>query len=137
MPASKQPKPGSYLFLYGSLLPGDAPAEIAPAIAKLRSLGAGTVRGLLYDLGEYPGAVLDDSAGGHIHGAIFELPEDEELLSALDTYEDFHPNDAEGSLFVRMLQPVVFANGELLQCWMYVYNRDPGAARLIPSGRWL
>ena len=136
MPASKQPKPGSYLFLYGTLLPGHAPAEIAPAVAKLRRLGAGTTRGLLYDLGEYPGAVLDDSAGGHIHGTIFELPRAKEVLSALDTYEDFDPNEPQSSLFVRILQPITLPNGELLECWMYVYNRDPGDARLIPSGRW-
>jgi gamma-glutamylcyclotransferase (GGCT)/AIG2-like uncharacterized protein YtfP len=125
-----------YLFLYGTLLPNHAPSELAPAVARLRRLGEGTVRGHLYDLGAYPGAVLDALASAHIHGTVFELPDDEELLCALDLYEDFHSGNVESSLFVRSLQPVTLANGEIVQCWMYVYNRDASGARRILSGRY-
>jgi gamma-glutamylcyclotransferase (GGCT)/AIG2-like uncharacterized protein YtfP len=126
----------SYVFLYGTLLPGHAPEEIAPAVRKLRRLGEGTVHGVLYDLGKYPGAVLDKSAGARIHGTVFELPDDEALLSALDAYEDFAPGNEQASLFVRTLQPVTLVDGEILQCWIYVYNRDVSGARRIPGGRY-
>ena len=136
----------SYLFLYDTLLPGHAPQEIAPAVRKLRRLGEGTIRGMLYDLGAYPGAVLpqhaagdpilNESAEGRIHGTVFELPDDEELLRALDGYEDFDPTNEQASLFVRTLQPVTLVNGEILQCWIYVYNRDVSGAHRIPGGRY-
>ena len=126
----------NYLFLYGTLQPDHAPAEIIRASKKLRRVCEGSVRGTLYDLGDYPGAVLDNSAGGSIYGTVFELPNDEDLLTALDQYEDFHPENVQGSLFVRTLHPVMLASGEFLQCWMYVYNRDPVGARRIPSGRY-
>jgi gamma-glutamylcyclotransferase (GGCT)/AIG2-like uncharacterized protein YtfP len=126
----------NHLFLYGTLLPRHAPAEIAPAVARLRRLDEGTVRGYLYDLGEYPGAVADESAAGCIHGTIFEMPEDDALLSALDDYEGFDPKHAETSLFVRALHPVTLAAGGVLLCWMYAYNRVPARARLIPGGRY-
>ena len=50
------------LFAYGTLRPGHAPDEIAPAVEKLRRVGEGFVTGVLYDLGNYPGAVLDPSS---------------------------------------------------------------------------
>ena len=124
------------IFLYGTLLPQHAPEEIAPAVAKLRRLGEGAVRGLLFDLGDYPGAVLDESAAGHIYGTIFELPDEEELLSLFDLYEGFDPENVEASLFVRTLCPAALASGEELQCWIYVYNREPLNAHRILSGRY-
>jgi gamma-glutamylcyclotransferase (GGCT)/AIG2-like uncharacterized protein YtfP len=90
----------------------------------------------LYDFGDYPGAVLDATASSQTHGTVFELPDDDSVLSALDAYEDFHPDNVESSLFVRTLQPVTLVNGDLVQCWIYVYNREPGGARPIPSGRY-
>jgi len=140
----------SYLFVYGTLLPQHAPREIEPAVAKLRRLDEGTVRGLLYDLGGYPGAVLDESEAGRIHGTVFELPDEDEfhpgmptagapgipLLQRLDDYEGFDPQNVQASLFVRKLCPVTLATGETLQCWIYLYNREPRNAPRIPGGRY-
>ncbi len=123
-----------YLFSYGTLQPGRAPAEIAPAVEKLRLVGNGFVRGVLYDLGEYPGAVLDSSAEGTIAGSVLELPEDEGILAELDEYEGFDPSAPQQSLFVRVPQPVTLASGGTLVCWIYVYNRETAGARVLNSG---
>ena len=69
-----------YLFAYGTLQPGLAPTKIARVAAKLRPVGEGFVRGVLYDLGGYPGAVPDPNAKGRIIGTVMELPEDEDCL---------------------------------------------------------
>jgi gamma-glutamylcyclotransferase (GGCT)/AIG2-like uncharacterized protein YtfP len=50
--------------VYGTLRPGRAPAAVAAVVATLRPLGAARVRGRLYDLGAYPGAVPDSGAPG-------------------------------------------------------------------------
>ena len=47
-----------YLFAYGTLAEEHAPQEIAGTVTQLRYVGQGFVFGRLYDLGEYPGAVL-------------------------------------------------------------------------------
>ena len=73
-----------YLFAYGTLQPGLAPTKIARVAAKLRPVGEGFVRGVLYDLGGYPGAVADPSAMGKIAGTVMELPEEEGVLERLD-----------------------------------------------------
>jgi len=48
-----------YLFAYGTLRPGFAPESVAPMVDRLELVGEGFLQGLLYDLGEYPGLVLD------------------------------------------------------------------------------
>src|SRR4051794_6778720 len=49
----------SLLFVYGTLLPGQAPPAMRDLIARMSDLGPATVRGRLYDLGAYPGIILD------------------------------------------------------------------------------
>src|SRR5262249_36826380 len=86
-------------FAYGTLLGGRRPAAIARTAERLAVLGPATVRGRLYDLGEYPGLVLDPAAN-EVHGTICTVP-DEAVLAALDAYEGFEPDAPARSLFVR------------------------------------
>ena len=116
------------LFAYGSLQPGCAPAEIASVAAKLRPLGAGFVRGALYDLGRYPGAVPDGHANSRIAGSVLQLPRDTAILRLLDEYEGFSPQAPEQSEFVRERLLVEMAAGGTIECWIYRYNRRPDAA---------
>jgi len=75
-----------HLFLYGTLLPGEAPNEIASIVKRFRRLGSAHVRGRLYDFGEFPGAVLDPSSRSLVHGELVLLPSDGRILEALDQY---------------------------------------------------
>jgi gamma-glutamylcyclotransferase (GGCT)/AIG2-like uncharacterized protein YtfP len=128
-----------FIFVYGTLLPGLAPPEIAPAVAQLRSVAQGSVQGVLYDLGEYPGAVIDlpdidlleKEVRGCIPGMIFQIP-DHGLLRQLDEYEGYDPASPTASLFVRKLYEVRLDDGHTLSCWVYVYNQNPGNARKVP-----
>jgi gamma-glutamylcyclotransferase (GGCT)/AIG2-like uncharacterized protein YtfP len=122
-----------YLFTYGTLHPGRAPAEIAPSVEKFRPVGEGFVPGVLYDLGDYPGAVLDPSSPQQVSGTVFQLPEDGDLLRQLDEYEGFNPDAPEQSLFLRVQCPVVLATGGVLNCWVYAYNGKPEPARIVAS----
>jgi gamma-glutamylcyclotransferase (GGCT)/AIG2-like uncharacterized protein YtfP len=110
------------LFIYGTLHPDRAPAEVAPAARRLRPLGPATIRGTLYHLGEYPGVILDPTASP-ISGELFTVP-DEATLAALDAYEDFRPADPTNSLFLRVQTTATKPDGSDLTCWVYVYNRE-------------
>jgi gamma-glutamylcyclotransferase (GGCT)/AIG2-like uncharacterized protein YtfP len=123
----------AYLFTYGTLHPDHAPAEIAPAAEMLRPVAEGFVRGQLYDLGDYPGAVLDPSSPQQISGTVFQLPADPAILRQLDEYEGFDPDAPEQSLFLRVQCPVALANGGAFTCWIYVYNGKPEPARIVAS----
>jgi len=124
-----------YIFFYGTLLPELVPPKMVRAVSQLKAVGVGTVSGRLYDLGNYPGAIL---GGGRsrIRGRVFELPAEESVLKALDDFEGFQPGRAANE-YVRRRCRVVLEDGQKLTCWIYEYNRQPGPARLIPDGDYL
>jgi len=124
-----------YLFVYGTLLPGRAPAVIAEVVDRLRVVGRGTTPGRLYDLGAYPACALDGVCGRLIHGVVLELP-DADVLGRLDWYEGYAAHDDAGSLFLRTVCDVTLAEGGRVRSWVYVYNRPVKAARLISGGRY-
>ena len=123
-----------HLFLYGTLLPSEAPQEIASIVRRFRRLGSAHVRGRLYDFGEFPGAVLDPSSRTIIHGELVALPSDGRILQELDRYEEFDPSDPKRSLFVRKKTKIQMANGSSREGWIYVYNKSPKQAKLVRGG---
>jgi gamma-glutamylcyclotransferase (GGCT)/AIG2-like uncharacterized protein YtfP len=126
-----------HLFLYGTLLPSEAPKEIASIVKRFRRLGSAHVRGRLYDFGEFPGAVLDPSSRTIIHGELVVLPSDGRILQELDRYEEFDPSDPKRSLFVRKKAMVQMANGSSREGWIYVYNKLPRKAKLVRGGDYI
>ncbi len=110
------------LFIYGTLHPDHAPREIAAAARRLTSAGRATIRGRRYNLGEYPGIILD-STGPAIPGELFTVP-DAATLAALDAYEDFRPADPDNSLYLRVETTATRPDGSSVTCWVYAYNRE-------------
>lgn len=123
-----------YLFAYGTLQPGLAPREVAHLVAQMKLLGTGTISGALYDLGSYPGAIVDPASTRRITGTVFRLPADPKFLAALDEYEDCFPDNPSASLFVRRIHAVILSDDTLLHCWVYEYNRSVDRARVMESG---
>jgi gamma-glutamylcyclotransferase (GGCT)/AIG2-like uncharacterized protein YtfP len=110
------------LFVYGTLRPGRAPAEIAAIVDLLTLVGEATLRGRLHDFGAYPGIVLDANADD-VPGVLLALPEDPNVLARLDAYEGFMPAHPEISLFRRVKTAATRTGGEPTPCWVYLYNR--------------
>jgi len=111
------------LFVYGTLHPQHAPNEIADVVRRFKRLGEGTVHGRLYDLGDFPAMVLDQTAG-KVNGEVFIIPTDSNALARLDAYEEYHPSDPKQSLFLRQKTTVDLADGTKPECWVYVYNKS-------------
>jgi gamma-glutamylcyclotransferase (GGCT)/AIG2-like uncharacterized protein YtfP len=99
-------------------------------------VGEGRVPGRLCDLGNYPGAILDARSETNVTGEVFALPDGQSILPNLDSYEDFDPADRRTSLFVRERHPVMLSDWRRLECWVYVYNRNPGEAPLVVGGNY-
>jgi gamma-glutamylcyclotransferase (GGCT)/AIG2-like uncharacterized protein YtfP len=125
-----------YLFVYGTLQPDCAPDEIAHAAAQLRFVGEASVAAELYDLGQFPGAVLSDDSSRRVPGKLFELPDDESVLRAIDEYEEFFAEDPARCLFARVRCEAQMNSGGVVSCWAYVYVRDLSGARRIEDGVW-
>ena len=125
-----------FVFFYGTLLPDFVPEAMGDVVARLDFYGEGSAPGMLFDLGEYPGAIFGGSSSKRVFGAVFQLPEDSRTLEALDRYEGYEPAAHASSLFVRKRVRVDLATGSTVESWAYEYNGNPQDARVIASGRY-
>lgn len=114
------------VFVYGTLRRGGVRA-MPGLFPGARFVGGGGVRGSLYDLGEFPGLLLEES-GPPVVGEVYEV--DEEVLDRLD--------EIEATSFYRRERVEVSLGGRRAECWVYVYDPAlyPGGA-LITSGDWI
>jgi gamma-glutamylcyclotransferase (GGCT)/AIG2-like uncharacterized protein YtfP len=121
----------NYLFAYGTLIPGCEPASMTSVCSRMALVGEATVRGALYDLGSFPGVVEGD---GVVRGIVLRVPPD--AWAAMDAYEGCPLPGGEDGLFKRIMTRATLANGETLDCWVYVYARDVRGHRIVESGDW-
>jgi gamma-glutamylcyclotransferase (GGCT)/AIG2-like uncharacterized protein YtfP len=122
------------LFAYGTLMTGFSRRPLLKgAVLEAR----GRIRGSLYDLGEYPGVVLEGT--GWVHGELYRVPGMAERLSVLDQAEAYDAGDEAGSLFLRRRVAVLIGDGSSREAWIYVLNehaRPPARGPRIQSGDW-
>lgn len=117
------------MFVYGTLRPGEQGFEELGLAARVDMLGMDSISGTLFDLGDYPGAVLNGD--GTITGAML-MPRDEGVMALLDEFELFTPDDPAGSEYLRVW--TVTDGG--ITVWIYVYNFSLAGAVVIASGDW-
>ena len=104
----------AYLFVYGTLL-RQSQSPVSSMLSKHSSfIEKGTVRGLLYDIGEYPGLVVNDDSKDEVLGEVFKLKNPSTLLKKLDSYE--------GPEYKRIKAHVYLDNGDHLSAWVYNFT---------------
>lgn len=116
-----------FVFVYGSLRQGNAGA-MSIRFPDARFVAGARVRGSLYDLGDYPGLVLNESSE-LVVGEVYKVSD--ETLKKLDDFEA-------SSDYVRK-QVVVEAGVDEIKSWIYVPSYDPDFSNqtLIISGDWV
>ena len=117
-----------FVFVYGSLRSGNAGA-MSTRFPDAKFVSGAHVRGSLYDLGEYPGLLLDESKS-LIVGEVYEVNDD--TLNRLDQFEL-------SSDYVRK-EVEVDAGANKMKCWIYVPSYGPdfySKRTLITSGDWM
>lgn len=88
------------------------------------------IRGRLYDLGAFPGAV---PGSGTVYGELFRV-RTAKVWSVLDRYEGYDPAHEEASLFVRRKVPLQSERDQ--RAWVYWYNGPSEGHPRVPSGNW-
>jgi len=119
------------IFVYGTLLPGLCRHY---AMQGSRSLGRGTITGLLYDLGPYPAVV---HGAGNVRGEVFEV--DATVLAVLDEIEAFYPDAPEDKSEYLREEVVVQMDGAevTLSAWFYRFNQSIAGKHRIEHGDYL
>jgi gamma-glutamylcyclotransferase (GGCT)/AIG2-like uncharacterized protein YtfP len=114
------------VFVYGSLRGGSA-RSMSIRFPESKFIAAAKVKGSLYDLGSYPGLLLNES-NSMVIGEVYEV--DDELLQQLDEFE------ASSNYLRKQVEIPIGALRRM--CW--TYEPDPAfysLRTLIPSGDWL
>lgn len=111
--------------VYGTLKRGGSNAGL---LESARFLGDDWLTSLtLYDLGPYPGALLEPSTGVKIE--VFEV--NDHGLEQLDRLEDYWPDAPDESLYLRKRMATRHGSA-----WVYIYNRPVAGHWRIASGNW-
>jgi len=116
------------IFVYGSLRSGNAGA-MSVRFPAAKFVSSAHVNGSLYDLGAYPGLLLDES-NRVVTGEVYEV--DDETLRQLDQFE------ATSDYLRKSVE--IHRGGERSNCWIYVPDHGPdfySGRTLIRSGDWL
>ncbi len=123
-----------YLFVYGTLRPGFDNAFAQYLRQRSRYVGEGSFPGLLYDLGNYPGAVYQDDSATLVVGSIYDISKNRDaILTYLDYYEGVGPEFEAPTEYIRTIIPVI-SNDNTFASWIYIYNHPTNGKPLILSG---
>ncbi len=114
------------VFVYGTLRRGGEGA-MSIRFPGSKFIAEAQVGGSLYDLGAYPGLLLND-ANALVTGEVYEV--DDELLNRLDEFEA-------SSNYCRKQVEISLGN-DISRCWIYEPDPEFYALRiLIASGDWI
>jgi len=91
------------------------------------------MKGILYDVGEYPGLVIPNDAEHYTYGSVFKLRHPEENLRVIDDYEGFGTEQEQPNLYIRVIKPIETAGG-IINAWIYLYNLPITNLPQITSG---
>lgn len=122
-----------YLFVYGTLKRSIANPMGAMMRAHANYKAEAIIAGRIYDLGPYPGLVLED-CGTAVYGEIYEIVRPKALLSLLDAYEGCSDDDQQPHEFSRVLATVRDNDGVDYRAWVFVYQGAVDPQWVLTSG---
>jgi gamma-glutamylcyclotransferase (GGCT)/AIG2-like uncharacterized protein YtfP len=128
--------PGIYhLFVYGTLRSGFRSEAYQYISRHFQLVGDARVRGMLFDMGNYPAAVPTTDER-FIVGELYEINNPAEfswVIGQLDDYEGVATEDDEVQLYQRELADVD-CGGKNFRAWIYWFKGDVREKPLIESG---
>ena len=121
----------NFLFVYGTLRHGqnNEMSDFLKQHSSYESLGQ--FQGKLYQVDYYPGAVESTNSDDSVIGDIYRLNDVETVLTKLDEYEEA-PTE-----YQRVERQIKSSKGEILNCWIYLYNEDTSSLKQIVTGDFL
>lgn len=123
------------LFVYGSLRSGFRSTAYEYISRYFDLVGNAKVKGLLFDLGNYP-AAKPSGENKFIVGELYRIKHQNEFTWAMGQLDDYEGVDVafdEVQLYRRELTEVI-CNNQLTHAWIYWYNGDISGKPSIESG---
>lgn len=124
------------IFVYGSLRRGFGSPAYTYISQYFDLVDQASIRGTLYDLGEYP-AARPTADNRWIVGELYRIRNEEEwewAIAQLDDYEGVDGSFDEPAQYVRELTTVTLPDESTQQAWVYWYCCDITGKPLVESG---
>lgn len=121
----------NHIFIYGTLMKDYENYKKFSLSEKLNYIGKGKLNGTMYDLGDYPGIIINDQDSS-IKGELYKI-KDQRILRDLDEFECYHPDSVKESLYIRK---EVQLTKPSIKSWCYIYNKSINNKNKIKSGDW-
>ena len=125
-----------YLFVYGTLR-SDCGASFNKVMrSEFKLIGKAVTRGKLYDIGNYPGIVIEDCGFPMVTGEVYQIVGSGSGMEKLDEYEESSTEQDPASEYYRTLRKVELEDGRTLEAWVYIYNQPIMDFNRIKSGNY-
>ncbi|HZI52173.1 MAG TPA: gamma-glutamylcyclotransferase family protein [Chitinophagaceae bacterium] len=124
-----------FVFVYGSLRSGFQSTAYEYISRYFNFFGDAKVKGKLFDLGEYPGAVPTQE-DTFIRGELYIVKNENEFswaIAQLDDYEGVLVEPNEKPLYRREIADI-YVNDAIVPAWIYWYNGNVSDKPVISSG---
>ena len=126
-----------YLFVYGTLRQ-HSDNEMSKILQQNANyIDEATFQGRLFRVDDYPGAVPSQSPADLVKGEVYRLAQPDLLLPQLDRYEECAIDFPQPTEFARKIYQVRLIGGDIIQAWVYLYNRTTDGLELLLSGDFL
>ena len=124
-----------FVFVYGSLRSGFQSTAYEYISRYFNFFGEAKVKGKLFDLGKYPGAVPTQE-DTFIRGELYIVKNENEFswaIAQLDDYEGVLVEPNEKPLYRREIADI-YVNDAIVPAWIYWYNGNVIDKPVISSG---
>ena len=118
------------LFVYGTLLKG---LRLHHHLGQATFIENAKLRGELYDVGTYPGLILNPACGW-VLGELYEV--NDLTLQKLDEVEDYYPDLVHDSEYLRSQVKVLTNTHVEVSAQTYIYNKNVNGLKLIATGNY-
>lgn len=110
------------VFVYGTLRAGESNFRLIKE--HVLSVTPAYIYGKMYDVGDYPAAVIDPHSSNMIYGEIIELDNPAIAFKKMDMLEEYyHPLDPSND-YERVETDVYLPDGSQIRCHTYVYTKE-------------
>ena len=121
-----------YLFIYGTLLDEFKTNESKYLENNSSIYDNGYFNGKLFNIKDYPGAILSNDINDKVFGKILKLNNNPYLFDVLDIYENI--NNLE---YIREKIKVYSSTNEEINAWCYLYNFSIDNLEQIKNGNYI
>jgi len=124
------------LFIYGTLMSNEDRNHLLEECGGAQSCQRARMRGVLYDLGYFPGLQIQGENQSTVSGELIEFSDIQRALKLLDSVEGFKSYTSRKNLYLRNMSICDTESNQQELAWVYTPQEVFEDAKIIECGDW-